>query len=398
MYQNYFIQNDVCIFPFNTPRKTASTGTLGGGIRTDLTAAVNINCQGSAYEAQMIEDTYEKELRRQVKECGQDPEHTTALSTAAWVELSAEAENSFQDLTVQAVVSGGIDYNGVAPGDPTFYYEKDGEYFSITESEEEKKLVGEDSEDANGEVGPKPGTVNLFLFINQPLTDAAMLRVLEMCGEAKAAAIRELLIGSNYSSELATGSGTDGCVIVSELNGDYILTDASGHSKLGELVGRTVKEAVKKALLQQTAACGARQFHITERVRRYGITEGSLWDLYESKKEELKEVGVEFTSAADLLAVLRSYNQNTNAVMVTALYVHMMDQCRWNLIMPSEVMREGRRMLTEMLYWKGGKFLKEAYAEKLFDKVTTWSREELTRSGALQLAYYLILFLAAKKM
>ena len=92
-----------------------------------------------------------------------------------------------------------------------------------------------------------------FLFINQNLTDAAMSRALMLCGESKAAAVSQLLLGSCYSEEIATGSGTDGIVIASNLCGTRTLTDASGHSKLGELIGKSVKSAVKQALLKQNS-------------------------------------------------------------------------------------------------------------------------------------------------
>ena len=93
-----------------------------------------------------------------------------------------------------------------------------------------------------------------------------------IASEAKAAAVSHLLLGSCYSEEIATGSGTDGMVIASAMEGELTLTDASGHSKLGELIGRAVRMAVKHALMKQTAACGPRQFQVLVRTGRYGIT------------------------------------------------------------------------------------------------------------------------------
>ena len=51
-------------------------------------------------------------------------------------------------------------------------------------------------------------------MVNQRMTDAAMLRALVLCSEAKAAAVQELLLGSCYSHEIATGSGTDGTCLL----------------------------------------------------------------------------------------------------------------------------------------------------------------------------------------
>ena len=145
----------------------------------------------------------------------------------------------------------------MCPGDPSSYCEHNGFYEMLP-----------------------PGTINIFVYINQNLTDAAIGRALMLCSEAKAAAVSHLLLGSCYSEEIATGSGTDGTVIAACMDGKTTLTDASGHSKLGELIGRTVSTAVTQALLKQTAASGARQFQVLIRTARYGITPGIMWDFY----------------------------------------------------------------------------------------------------------------------
>jgi len=116
---------------------------------------------------------------------------------------------------VTAAVTGGIDSNGMCPGDPSSYYERNGAYEMLP-----------------------PGTINVFIYINQNVTEAAMVRSMMIASEAKAAAVSHLLLGSCYSEEIATGSGTDGMVIASAMEGELTLTDASGHSKLGELIGR----------------------------------------------------------------------------------------------------------------------------------------------------------------
>ena len=45
-----------------------------------------------------------------------------------------------------------------------------------------------------------------------------------------------------------------------------ILTDASGHSKLGELIGKAVSSAVKQALMNQTAADVLKEFSLKEQL------------------------------------------------------------------------------------------------------------------------------------
>lgn len=239
------------------------------------------------------------------------------------------------------MITRGIDSNGIHPGDSSSYYEENGNY----------------------ELLP-PETINIFLFINQPLTDAAMARALMLCSEAKAAAVSQLLLGSCYSEEIATGSGTDGTVIASSLHGDSVLTDASGHSKLGELIGKSVKSAVKQALLNQTAASGPRQFHLSVRLSRYKITPRTLWDFYTEHLTVFEEFKVAFSSPSFLEQRFFAHNLTSNLVLCISLYLHLMDQFRWKLIMEQEALREGRRLLICGLYWKQGQFLEEAYPAK----------------------------------
>ena len=142
------------------------------------------------------------------------------------------------------------------PGDPASYYEEDGNYEMLP-----------------------PGTINIFLFINQNLTDAAMSRALMLCGESKAAAVSQLLLGSCYSEEIATGSGTDGIVIASNLCGTRTLTDASGHSKLGELIGKSVKSAVNKLFLTKQRPLARGNFfylHALQDIRSHLLLYGSF--------------------------------------------------------------------------------------------------------------------------
>ena len=104
-----------------------------------------------AYECEMLGNTYEEDLNIHTKELGIDPQTATALSTAAWTELCAVEKICYQELSVTAAVTGGIDSNGMCPGDPSSYYERNGAYEMLP-----------------------PGTINVFIYINQNVTEAAM--------------------------------------------------------------------------------------------------------------------------------------------------------------------------------------------------------------------------------
>ena len=77
------------------------------------------------YECEMLGDTYEKDLMVHAQRLEINPQTATALSTAAWTELCAVETLRHQELSVTAAVTGGIDSNGMCPGDPSSYLEVD---------------------------------------------------------------------------------------------------------------------------------------------------------------------------------------------------------------------------------------------------------------------------------
>lgn len=364
----YFQKNGCTVFSFPGKTRVLSTSPLNGGITAHLTHALNINCMNGAYECEMLGNTYEEDLNIHTKELGIDPQTATALSTAAWTELCAVEKICYQELSVTAAVTGGIDSNGMCPGDPSSYYERNGAYEMLP-----------------------PGTINVFIYINQNVTEAAMVRSMMIASEAKAAAVSHLLLGSCYSEEIATGSGTDGMVIASAMEGELTLTDASGHSKLGELIGRAVRMAVKHALMKQTAACGPRQFQVLVRTGRYGITPGTLWDFYTEHEILFHAYNISFKKASELEGILLSRNRNSNLVLCVSLYLHLMDQLRWGLIMEPEAVREGKRLLLYGLYCGRDTYLGDVYPEDV------WKNEVLkTFSLKEQLIYILICYFSVR--
>ncbi|MPN02402.1 hypothetical protein SDC9_149618 [bioreactor metagenome] len=199
--------------------------------------------------------------------------------------------------TRTAIVTGGVDINGGRAGDTALWHERNGEYVYI------------------------PGTINIILHISAALTPGAMTRALITCTEAKTAALQELLAPSCYSSGIATGSGTDGCIIVSDLTSPVKLTDAGKHNKLGELIGRAVIGAVKEALYLQTYLCAYTQFDVIARIGRYGV---------------------------DTKGLPETLSRQPEFVVYTSLYVHLLDQLTWELITPEQALEPANALLALM--------------------------------------------------
>lgn len=315
---------------FKGVRTVLSTSVLNGGIRKDLKGVFNYNCLADQYACELSEDSYEKELSKNAKEIGLSEEPVTGLSTAAWMDYLSIQTECFEELEVTAFVTGGIDKNATRVGEPASYYEKNGQFYMI---DDEKKR--------------SPGTINIILYMNQNLSPGVLTRALVTCTEAKVTAVEELMIGSLYSKDLATGSGTDGTILIADASSPYTLTDAGEHSKLGELIGITVKRAVKEALYLQAGVCAPRQHKITERGKRYGITIGSLWDCYIENRMNLKKAT--FSRMEEFEKRFEQYDTNSTLVVWLSLYLHLLDQYRWGMLKWGEIVRETEQLTKGLL-------------------------------------------------
>ena len=238
-------QDDIMVTPLNLvlyfagKRRVVGTSCLNGGFQTEL-KHVFIHCDKDPITGlcEMKGATYEEHLAKAAQEAGIDSTYSSGLSTAAPVEYAAFEQETFQQYTVTAVVTGGILHNGRRVGDLADMWEQDGIYH-VLEGEEE--------------IIHKSGTVNIVVHINANLSNQAMITAVMLSTEAKVAAIQELQLQSCYSKELATGSGTDGIIIVADSTSDIHLTQAGSDTKLGQCIGRAVKRAVRREMEMQIA-------------------------------------------------------------------------------------------------------------------------------------------------
>lgn len=302
-------RNNALIVSFNAPRDVLSTSPYNGGIRDNLEYVFNHDCKEAGNKHTPLKaPTYAEHMQLVAAELGLDPLFSCGLSTAADMENVSIQSETYEDLTVTAVVTGGIDVNGGRVGDPSQWHESEG--ISV----------------------PVSGTINIMLFIDAKLPEGTLTRALVTCTEAKTAALQELLAPSLYSSGIATGSGTDGTIIVSNPQSPVYLTYAGKHAKLGELIGRTVMNAVKEALYLQTGLCAAQQFDIFSRIGRYGITRQSLLDMW-----PLADVNK-----------LDALSKQRDLVVMTSLYVHLLDQHQWGLVSPEDALKAAETLLRDM--------------------------------------------------
>lgn len=294
------------IVSFSGKRNVLSTAAHNGGYKENLKYVFNHDCKvNGKKDTPLKADTYSEHMVILARELGLNPDHSCGLTTAADMDHVSIKYETYGDTTVTAVVTAGIDENGGRVGDPAFFHESEHESHPIS------------------------GTINMMLFVDANLSESTLVRALITCTEAKTAALQELIAPSCYSSGIATGSGTDGVIIVSNADSKVNLTWAGKHAKLGELIGSTVMSAVKEALFHQTGLGTERQFNIFSRIGRYGITANRFYSRFQG-------------DSIDRLAVRK------DAVVFTSLYVHLLDQLQWELIEPRDAVSAGNALLKAM--------------------------------------------------
>jgi adenosylcobinamide amidohydrolase len=162
-------------------------------------------------------------------------EEVVVMGTSADMDNLAVVTKAFAPFVVTALVTAGAKDNAIRTGvDEGKYIESD-----------------QDFGKASPEDAPVPGTVNILILTNARLTDGAMARAVITATEAKTAAFEDLKVPSSYTKDIqATGTGTDSMIVVSGTAGPMV-TYPGGHSRIGELMGKAVHEAVIEALEKQ---------------------------------------------------------------------------------------------------------------------------------------------------
>ncbi|WP_371366872.1 adenosylcobinamide amidohydrolase [Sporomusa rhizae] len=304
------------VIPFEQPRKVSSTAVVNGGYREDLTAVFNNDCNpGAGMACIMRAPIYQEHMKLITEEIGLDPAKTAGMGTAASMENVAIHTQTYENLTVTAIVTGGVEVNGGRVGDPADYFQP------IDKSSIEK-----------------PGTINIILVIDADLPPGILNRAMVTCTEAKTAALQELMAGSNYSTGLATGSGTDQTIVIANPASPLYFESAGKHSKLGELIGRAVLPAVKEALHKQTGLSPDQQHSMLRRFKRYGIKEETLWQAYAANTDKAV-IKPKFMDA------LYQSDRDNFLVTYAALYVHLLDEMQWELLSGKEVQQAGNELL-----------------------------------------------------
>lgn len=306
MGDDVYFGEDALIIHFNDTRHVVSTADCNGGCRNDLEYVFNHSCIREferTNNLKMRGANLEEHFRELAKILHLPADKTCGLSTAARIENNVIVSLKYQALEVTAIVTAGIDHNAGRAGDPAGF-----------------------NEFINEVITPFAGTINIILLINANLSPGVQTRAIVTATEAKTAVLQELQANSMYSEDLATGSGTDGIITVSNPSAELKLYMAGKHAILGELIGRSVKQAVREALKKQSGMDTIRQASLEWQNKRYGITAEKIKSYY----KELFPDNIQPEEALD--EAIRKVITDNRLVAGIAAIIHLSDQYRWGLI------------------------------------------------------------------
>ncbi len=296
---------------FLAPHRVISTCPAAGGVRDDLEYLYNHqSCEPTGHDPAALRLIASDPAGYRSLVCrhyGLPEDRCATLGTAANMRYAITKQASFRDLVVVAVCTGGVETNAGRAGDPAVVYERDRTY-----------------EGVSGEEPVFHGTINTLLFVSHELTPAAMVNAVMTATEAKTAALQELDVNSRYSNGLATGTGTDQIGVAALLEKGTPLTSAGKHTVLGELIGKTVCNAVKATLSLQDSLTPESRRSVVRQLERFGASRDRMKTAVAARLS--KRAGDLFS--ANFTVVER----DPLIVAAVAALVHVRDKVAWGIL------------------------------------------------------------------
>jgi len=243
------------------PHLVLSTSARNGGQADHVTHLLNHqSCEGAGHLARhgLISSAGAGAYHDVVcDEAGVPRDSTAVMGTAANMNYAAIASESDDRVTVVAIVTAGVEGNATTAGEPAAWRETDAGVHKVPVYD---------------------GTINTMVLINQPLSTAALARAVMTMTEGKSAALQRLAVPSKKGVDLATGTGTDQYCIAAPAAGEFVLTSASPHMKLGELIGLAARRATMEALRWQNGLEVSYTRGVFHALGRYGVREATIFD------------------------------------------------------------------------------------------------------------------------
>lgn len=245
-------------------KSTVSNSQLNGAYNENIKYIFNNQLSKEDISYLESNNNIKKYLIKKSNELDLDCNESVGLITSADMKNYGFSIKKYKDLEVVSIVTAGVRVNASRSGDSASFYEEKNFFYQV-------------------------GTINIIILINANLTNDALISSLTTAVEAKSVALYNLRIPSQFSNGFATGTGTDGIVISSNKNSLNKLTNAGKHSKLGELIGKSVIEAINIALKKEVWITPTSQCNVLIRLNRFKIDINEFYDELNLKGKEKEE-------------------------------------------------------------------------------------------------------------
>ena len=285
----YYLKDTIFV-KFNVRRNGISTSKLNGGFSSSFKSVFNHHVSQENIDYLENHDLQDY-LIKHCQSLDIDSNYSTGLTTLAEMNHVSIVTKSYRNLEVTALTTAGVRTNAVRAGDSGAFYEENGKF----------------------------GTINTIILINANLGYETLLDAFMTATEAKTVALTELKIPSQYSNGYATGTGTDGLCVFSNLESENVLTNAGKHSKLGELIGRAVIESVKKAVKKQVWISPKSQSNALVRLNRYTLDIDEFYCNLDYDKEEF-------------IRLLQKDMKKQDNVVITSSVLNLIDEVGCGLV------------------------------------------------------------------
>ncbi len=217
------VAEDCLMISFTKDHHALSTAIYGGGFRSVRQVLNQKLTHFYGKESDFPGGSVKAYLKGCAKARGADTEKCAVLLTAAKVYLFSHKIFRSGDLIVEIITTGGVEKTACRASSDALYREADGHFEPV-------------------------GTINMMALIHGSLPEGIMARALITLTEGKTAALQDLGIADVNNGKPATGTGTDGITLVTEIDGAPY-TDAGPFSELGSFLAKAAYESVTECLL-----------------------------------------------------------------------------------------------------------------------------------------------------
>ncbi|MBQ6138996.1 MAG: adenosylcobinamide amidohydrolase [Methanobrevibacter sp.] len=341
--------SDTVLVKFGPKRNGIVSSWLNGGYNEDLSAVFNhqlsqenIDKYGDGGILDFLNDLSadffnDLDLRSDM---------LSGLITSADMNSYSIACENYRDIEVIAITTAGARVNAVSAGDLASYYEINADYRYDLNDAESINQNSNQSNNQNFNQNPnKPGTINTILLINTRLDESSLLLAEMIAVEAKAVALRDLMVSSNYSNEIATGTGTDGIAIFSNMDSENFTDNVSKHAKIGELIGKVVIDSIKDALAKLQWLTPTYQLNALVRLDRFQY---NLDDFYNNYLPNHIKMDAE-DDKREFIVSLIEVSKNPELVSYVSLIIHLLDQYKSGLLSKKTVLKASNSILENQL-------------------------------------------------